>query len=81
MVGKSVTWDNGYKGKEYIRCTLYSVMQSDQNSSKTDTFHEPTTYEPHVYNTNSEQIITFARHEYGRVGVFRIKMRSLVQKL
>ena len=55
-----------------VHCTVYSVMQSDQNSSKTDTFHEPTTYEPHVYNTNSEQIITFARHEYGRVGVFRI---------
>ena len=31
--------------------------------------------------TNSEQIITFARHEYGRVWVFRIKIRSLVQKL
>ena len=27
---------------------LYSLMQSDQNSSKTDTFHGPTTYEPHV---------------------------------
>ena len=26
----------------------YSVMQSDWNSSKTDTFHEPATYEPHV---------------------------------
>ena len=30
---------------------------------------------------NSEQIITFARHKYRRVGVFRIKIRSLVQKL
>ena len=29
-------------------CTHYSVMQSDRNSSKTDTFHEPTTYEPQV---------------------------------
>ena len=28
-----------------------------------------------------EQIITFTRHEYGRVRVFRNKMRSLVQKL
>ena len=26
----------------------YSVMQSDRNSSKTNNFHEPTTYEPHV---------------------------------
>ena len=34
------------------------------------------TDEPHV-KTSSEQIITFARHEYGRVGVFKIKMRSL----
>ena len=24
----------------------YSVMQSDRNRSKTDTFHEPTAYEP-----------------------------------
>ena len=58
----------------------YTVMQSDRNSSKTDTFHGPITYEPHVY-TSFEQKITFARHENGRVGVFRIKMRSLVQKL
>ena len=40
-------------------------------------FFKPTTYEPHVY-TSSEQTITFARHEYEQVGVFRIKMRSLV---
>ena len=30
---------------------------------------------------SAEQIITFARHEYERVGVFKIKMRSLAQKL
>ena len=59
---------------------LYTVMQSDRNSLKTDTFHEPTTYEPYT-KTSSEQKLTFARHDYGRVGVFRIKMRSLVQKL
>ena len=29
-------------------------MQSDRNSSKTDTFYEPTTYEPRVY-TSSEK--------------------------
>ena len=27
---------------------IYSVMQSDRNSSKIDSFHEHTTYEPHV---------------------------------
>ena len=52
-------------------------MQSDRNSSKTDAFHKPITYEPHGL-TSSEQIITFARHEYGQVGLFRIKMTSLV---
>ena len=26
----------------------YNVMQSDRKSSKTDTFHEPTTYEQRV---------------------------------
>ena len=35
-------------------------MKSDRKSS--DTFHRPTTYEPHVY-TNSEEIITFSGHE------------------
>ena len=59
---------------------LYTVMQSDRNSSKTETFHKPPTYEPHIA-TNSEQIITFATHEYERVGVFKIKIKSLVQKL
>ena len=58
----------------------YSVMQSDLNSSKTDTFQEPTAYEPYVYQ-RSKQMITFARHEYGRVGVFIIRIRSLVQKI
>ena len=32
----------------------YSVMQSDRNSSKTDTFKKPTTYERHV-QPNYEQ--------------------------
>ena len=53
----------------------YTVMQSDWNSSKIDTFHKPTT------KTISEEIMTFARHEYGQVGVFRFKIKSLVQKL
>ena len=43
------------------------MKQSDRNSSKTDLFNKPTAYEQHVY-TSSEQKITFARHEYGRVG-------------
>ena len=47
------------------------MKHSDRNSSKTDTFHGPTAYEPHVY-TSSEEIKTFARYEYGRVGVFKI---------
>ena len=55
-------------------------MQSDRNSSKTETFHRSATYYPHVL-TSSEVILTFARHDYGLVGVFRIMMRSLVQKL
>ena len=48
------------------------ILQSDRNSSKTDTFHEPTDYEPHV-KTSSEEIQTSARHEYGRVGVLKIR--------
>ena len=59
---------------------VYSVMQSDRNSTKTDTFHKPITYKRHV-QTNNEQKTTFARHEYGRVGVFRIKISSLLPKL
>ena len=57
---------------------MYSVKQSDRNSSKMDNFHKPTTYKPHV-ETSSKQKITFARHEYGQVRVFRIRIRSLVQ--
>ena len=34
-----------------------------------------------MFKTSFKQILTFARHEHGRVGIFRIKMRSLVQKL
>ena len=37
-------------------------------------FFKPKVYEPRV-KASSEQTITFARHEYGMVGVFRIKMR------
>ena len=35
----------------------------------------------HMFITSYEQIINFARHEYERVGVFRIMMISLIQKL
>ena len=45
-----------------------------------DFFHNPTTSEQQVL-TSSEQKITFARHVYGQVGVFRIKKKSSVQKL
>ena len=27
---------------------VVQFMQSDRNNSNTDTFHEPTTYEPHI---------------------------------
>ena len=50
------------------------MLQSDWNSAKTETFHEPITYKPHDY-TSSKQMITYAWHDYGRVGVFRIKMK------
>ena len=50
------------------------MIQSDQNSSKTDTFYKPTTYELQVW-TSSERIVYFAGYEYGPVGVFKIKMR------
>ena len=56
------------------------MIKSDRNSEKNDIFHEPITYEPHV-KTSSEQEVTFARHKYGQVGVFRIKMRLLVQRV
>ena len=56
------------------------MKQSDRNSSKTGTFQKPTTYEPHV-STSSDQMLTFSRHECGRVGVLRTKMRSVFQKL
>ena len=34
-----------------------------------------------MFETSSEHIITFAGHEYGSVGVLKIKMRSSVRKL
>ena len=55
-------------------------MQLDRYSSKTEAFHGPTINEP-VDLTSSEMILIFAIFEYGREGVFRIKKRSLVQKL
>ena len=32
----------------YTNILVYSVKQSDRNSSKMDLFHKPTTYEQHV---------------------------------
>ena len=69
---KNITSDN----KSFHKCfvfILYSVKQSDL-------FHKPTTYEQHV-QTSSKQKITFPRHEYGHVGVFRIKIKPFFQKL
>ena len=37
-------------------------------------FHKPTTHEQHVYTSSGQKITFFARHEYGRVKVFRIKL-------
>ena len=47
-----------------------------EHSSKTDTFHEPTTNEPHVLTI----LNNWYRHEYGIAGVFRIKIRALVHR-
>ena len=38
------------------------MTQSDGNSSKPDTFYEPTNHKPN-FKINSEQIVTFARQE------------------
>ena len=35
---------------------IYSVMQSDRNSSKTDTLHKPTTYESHAKKISDQKI-------------------------
>ena len=40
------------------------ATRKEHFDSKANTFHEPTTYEPHD-QTSSEPIITFARQEYG----------------
>ena len=67
----SVLIVKGLPCSEFVFTPLYSVMQSD---------HAPTTLEQHNL-ANSQHIITFAKHENGRIGVFRMKMRALVQKL
>ena len=58
----------------------YSVKQSDRNSWKTDIFQRPINLWTSRLNKFCAKI-SFARHEYGQVEVFRIKMRALVQKL
>ena len=68
-----------YGWRIHVDCH-YSVKQSDRNSSKTDTFHEPTANKSNV-KTSSEELKTFARHKYGQAGVFKIEMWSIVQKL
>ena len=54
-------------------CNQYGTVQKWH-------FYEPTTYKTH-FKTSSEQIIDLSRHEYGRVGVFRIKMKLSVHTL
>ena len=59
---KSILWpEHGNKvvSSKKVKSLTYTVMQSDRNSSKRDTFHRPTTYEPHAY-TSSDKMITFA---------------------
>ena len=46
-----------------------------------DNFHKPIQLMNHTQETSSKVLRTFGRLVYGRVGVFRIKMRLLVQKL
>ena len=53
------------------------MKQSDRNSLKTDIFHKPSTYEQDI-KTISQQEKTRVRHEYGRIEVFRIKLRYVV---
>ena len=36
-----------FANKRGMFMNMYSVKQSDRNSSKTDLFHRPTTYEQH----------------------------------
>ena len=55
----------------YKQCEAIRSEQCEK-----DTFHEPTNIQ-----TSSEQTITFAKHKYGLVEVFKIEMRSLVQNL
>ena len=51
-------------------------MESYRNSSKTCTFYEPKDYDTLAHiETIYEQMITFAIHEYGWVGIFKIKIR------
>ena len=60
-----------------IKYKNISIWLDAIRSEQFENLHKPTTYEPRV-KTGSKQIITFARHEYERVGVLRIKMRSIV---
>ena len=60
-------------------CELVSEIQckANRNSSNTNAFHKPTNYEPYVWKSY-KIIITIARHDYGRVEVFRIEIKSFV---
>ena len=46
---KSINYVKTFQAPPHLPYILfYTVMQSDRNSLKTDTFHEPTTYEPYT---------------------------------
>ena len=47
------------QGRQLYMNKKYSVLQSDQKSSKTDTFHEPTTYEQLVDKFLTKKYLIF----------------------
>ena len=69
-----VVWATRLEGGGVLKQN-YRVMQSDRNSPK------PTLFIRLQSMTRTERTITLARQKYGRVGLFMIKIRSLVQKL
>ena len=71
--------DTSFKNPENKQ--IFSVMQSYRDSSRMKTLKKLATYEAQVkISLSFEQQITFARHKYGRVEAFRIKMGYLVHK-
>ena len=79
ILNLSISWSKALKKSKdavsFSNIYLYNVQFPTVWSNQIVTVQKP-----HVM-TNSEEMKTFARHEYGRVRVFKIKMRSLVHKL